>query len=118
MDYLMGESSSIQTSLQSAGRVSLMEQPAEERYVFHLLYVSPIKRGHNAIPKWNLPSVEAVEDIPTLADTQVSLRTPKAISSVRLAPSGEAIDFNVADGRIHFVVPKLECHQMIELSYA
>jgi hypothetical protein len=32
-------------------------------------------------------------------------------------PDGEALDFTMEDGRVRFVVPKVEGHQMVALSY-
>jgi hypothetical protein len=40
---------------------------------------------------------------------------PQEIKGVRLAPSGEEIEYSVRDGAVTFTVPKLLCHQMAEL---
>ena len=46
----------VQTSLPSAGRVSLMHQPQHRRYVAHLLYGAPLQRGRCLV----------IEDLPAL----------------------------------------------------
>ncbi len=111
----LGKRLSIETSLPSAGRVSLTEQAEENRYVFHMLYAQPVKRGDNAMPKWNLKSIEVIEDIPTLHEIEVSLQLAKPVKAVVLVPDQLEIPFEEANGRVEFTVPFLECHQMVEL---
>ena len=112
LDGVMAE-----TSLQSAGRINLMEQKHANRYILHLLYASPIKRGGNAIPVWNIRDIEVIEDIVKIADVKCSLKLPKKIKSVKEALTGREISFTQTGGRIEFTVPELECHQLIQLCY-
>ncbi len=115
---LLGQPFSVETSLPSGGRMTLTEQPEEQRYVLHLLYALPVKRGDDVIPKWNLSSIEVIEDIPELHQIRVSLKLDQAVTSLRLVPSGEELEFEEKAGRIEFYVPRMECHAMLELSYA
>lgn len=117
IEMLLDEKPSVQTSLQSAGRVSLMQQRKHKRYVLHLMYASPIKRGSNVFPKWDIKDIEVIEDIPTLNDIAVTVRTPQPVKSVKLAPSGEKLDFTAEGDSANFTVPSLNCHQMVELGY-
>ncbi|HEX8234618.1 MAG TPA: beta-galactosidase trimerization domain-containing protein [Abditibacteriaceae bacterium] len=107
----------VQTNLPTAARASLMHQADKSRYVLHLLYAVPVKRGadsgdHAA----GALSVEIIEDLVPLHDIECSVRVPQEIKGVRLAPSGEEIEYSVRDGAVTFTVPKLLCHQMIELT--
>ena len=104
LDRLLGEEKLLKTDLGAQGVVTLMEQ--DERYVNHLLYVSPVKRGKG---------VEIVEDILPVYNVNVSLKLPGKIRRVYLAPSGEKLPFRRENGRILFTLPKLNCHQMVVL---
>lgn len=96
------------TSLPAQGITTLTEQPEQGRYVHHLLYASPVRRGDN---------VEVIEDLIPLADIDVLLRLNKPISRVSLALSGVDLPFIQTDRSISFVLPRLECHQMVVLDY-
>jgi hypothetical protein len=68
----------VEAALPSAGRVSLLHQPSENRYVAHLLYGAPIERGRCVV----------IEDLPELRDVRVRLRVPEHIARLRLEPDG------------------------------
>jgi hypothetical protein len=109
---------SLQSNLPTAARVSLMRQESENRYVLHLLYAVPVKRGADAsVYATGVQAVEVIEDLVPLHDIECRVRVPQEIKGVRLAPSGENIEYSMQDGVVTFTVPKLLCHQMIELSY-
>ena len=108
LDQLLGDSVSLRTSLPAQGVVTLMDQTAQKRYVNHLLYAVPTKRGEN---------VEIIEDIQPVYDLTVSLRLPRAIQGAYLAPQNTPLDFQQDGGRINITIPKLECHQMLVLDY-
>ena len=108
IDRLLGDNKSLKTNLPAQGVTTINEQKEENRYVVHLLYVSPVKRGYG---------VEVVEDIVPIYDTKVSLKLDKKIRKAYLAPTGEEISFTEENGRYEFVVPKIENHQMLVLEY-
>ena len=85
-----------------------MEQKDQNRYINHLLYAVPVKRGEG---------VEIIEDIAPVYDTNVTLNLPKNIKNVYLAPHKTQIPFTCEDGKISFTVKKLDCHQMVVLEY-
>lgn len=68
----------VEAELPSAGRVSLLHQPKQNRYVAHLLYGAPIERGRCLV----------IEDLPELRDVTVRLRLPDAARALRLVPDG------------------------------
>ena len=80
LDVLLGGGKTLETTLGAQGVATLMEQ--EGRYVSHLLYAVPVKRGSG---------VEVIEDITPVHDVSVRLRLPKAIKRVYLAPQREEI---------------------------
>lgn len=109
---------SVQTSLPSAGRASLMHQGAQNRSILHLLFAVPQKRGADST-QWGTAqaSVEIIEDLFPLHDVQCAVRTEKRVESVKLVPSEQVLDFTTENGAVSFVVPQLLCHQMIELQH-
>jgi hypothetical protein len=104
---LLGEKL-LETNLPTQGIVTLMKQENEKRYINHLLYVSPIKRGKN---------VEVIEDIIPVYDVKVSIKIPEKINKVYLAPQMEELEFVNENNRVNYTVPKLECHQMVVITF-
>lgn len=98
----------LETDLPAQGVVTLTEQAHERRCVNHLLYASPVKRGNG---------VEVIEDILPLHGVQVALRLPRPVSRVSLAPQGDEMAFTQENGVVRYVVPRLECHQMVVLEH-
>ena len=95
------------SGLMSQGRVSLIEQAAEKRYCLHLLYAVPTKRGNT----------EVIEDLPTVYNVGVTVRTDKKIKSVAFPLSGEEIPFTQKEGFVTFTVPSFSCHTVITIEY-
>lgn len=108
IDALIGDSKTVETDLPAQGVTTLMEQPAENRLVHHLLYASPVRRGQKT---------EIIEDILPVYDIHVSLRTDKAPKRVYLAPANTDLPFTYDDGTVHYTLPKLYIHQMIVLEF-
>lgn len=121
---LLAEDSSLTVEgLPTTGRVSLMHQADEQRYVLHLLYANTINRGgvaelHGGNAEGKQQSYEVIEDLLPLYGLQVELKLDRAIERVTLAPEGEDLAFEQMDGVLRFEVSKLLCHQMISLHYA
>lgn len=114
INYLLG-AASVTTSLPTAGRTALMRQTQENRYLLHLLYGVPTLRG--ATQGDMARSIEVIEDLVPLHDIECAVRLPEQVQAVRLVPSGEALEFTQEAGAVRFTVPKLLCHQMVELSF-
>jgi hypothetical protein len=116
---LLGDSLTLSTNLLSTGRVTLTEQPAEHRYVLHLLYAPTVNRGGKVQLSGASVStglgVEVIEALPPLHDVEVTLNLPQKVKSVRLVPEEGELVVRHEEGRIKIVVPKFSCHQMIEL---
>ncbi len=108
LNKLLGENKTLKTNLGAQGVVTVMEQKEEKRFINHLLYASPVKRGKN---------VEIIEDLIPILDTEVTLKLPKDIKKVYLAPQMKEIEFTKDNGVVKFTVDKFECHQMVVLDY-
>jgi hypothetical protein len=104
---LIYEKPMLEVDLPSAGRVNLLHQPRQRRYVVHLLYASPITRGR----------VSVIEDLPTLRDVPVAVRLPETVRRVRLVPGGEALPHQERDGALRVVVPELTMHRAVVFEY-
>lgn len=104
------------TNLPSCGRVSLLEQTSNKRYVFHLLYAQPIKRGGQGNK-----SVEVIEDVLPVYDIDCSLILKHKPCKVWLPICGQVLDFNMdATGlgyELCFSVPKLLLHEIVLIEY-
>lgn len=109
----------VETNLPSTARVSLMAQ--EGRYVLHLLYACTIQRGgplslSGGTVTDDLKSIEVIDELLPLYGVNVCMRISEEIKSVKTVPQNKSLKFTLKDGCINFVLPKLECHQMIELT--
>jgi len=109
---LLGNELSVETNLPTSGRICVMEQKREKRYVTHLLYSPTSVRG-----KFRDLNIELIEDVIPLRDTRVALRLPKKVKTIQLVPDGEALGFHQEDGVVSFTVPEFASHQMVELGY-
>jgi hypothetical protein len=118
IERLLGDLGKVRAALPSGGRVSLMRQDAQKRHVLHLLYAVPMQRAEHAFPRWGIHKTQVIEDIVPLFDVACSVRIDRAVARVRLAPSGDVLPHSVSNGWIRFTVPRVECHQMIELVHA
>ena len=87
---------------------ALNEQARENRWVLHLLHYIPERRGQD---------FDIIEDIIPLYNLKVSIRAPKKVREVLAVPQQSKLTYQQKGGRIEFVLPKLEGHQMIALNF-
>ena len=106
LDELMDEGKSLKTNLGSMGVATLTKQP--NRYVAHLLYAVPTKRGKN---------IEIIEDIYPVHNITLEVNVPEEIKRVYLAPSGEEISFVKTEGGIRIDGITVDCSQLIVLEF-
>ncbi|MDA0710471.1 MAG: hypothetical protein O3B73_09735 [bacterium] len=83
-------------------------QPAQNRCVVHLLHYIPERRGQD---------FDVIEDVIPIYEVGVSVRVAKPVTGVETAPGGQTIPFAQADGRVVFVLPKLDGHEMVVLTF-
>jgi len=89
--------------------VTLNEQAAEKRQVLHLLHYIPERRGLQ---------FDTIEDVLPVYDIPLSVKVPGAVQAVTCVPQQEGLNFQQANGRVDFTLPKLEGHQMIAIQLA
>ncbi|MCX5660777.1 MAG: hypothetical protein NTW19_13810 [Planctomycetota bacterium] len=97
----------LETSLLSAGRATLVHQPQYRRYVAHLLYGAPIKRGR----------CEVIEDLPELFDVPVAVRLPEKVRKASLPLSKKKLATKTSGGAVRVTVPRVKCHEMVVFEY-
>ena len=108
IDRLLGDDKTLTTNLPAQGITTVMNQRSERRYVNHLAYASPVKRGNG---------IEVIEDIVPVYNIEVSLKLDTEPTRVYLAPQDADIDFDYTDGVLTYTVDKLDCHQMVVIEY-
>jgi hypothetical protein len=84
------------------------QQASENRWVVHLLHYIPERRGQD---------FDIIEDVIPIFNVKVSVKAPKGVQGVVCVPEQESLEFQENNGRIEFVLPKLEGHQMIALNF-
>lgn len=112
----------VRVNLPSTGRVTLTRQKEHNRYVLHLLYANTISRGgamelSGGTLAGKAP-IEIIDELIPLYNINILFRISAQIEYVRCVPSGNELDFNQKGGFLEFTLPKLQCHQMIELKLA
>lgn len=105
LNQLLADDKTLEAMFPKQGVVALTKQ--DERYVLHMLYAAPVKRG----------KVEVIEDVLPIFDTSVKLKVEEKIKSVTLQPQNETIPFSQAGKEVTFIVPEVHCHQMVSLTY-
>lgn len=108
LDMLLADNKTLSTNLPAQGIVTVQHQELKKRYVNHVLYASPIKRGEN---------IEVIEDILPIYNTNVCIRVAHPIKKVYLAPQMEDIPFTTKNGIVSYTIKEFECHQMVVLEY-
>ena len=106
LNRLLGRNKTLETTLGAQGVTTLTYSEKANRYVSHLLYAVPVKRGEN---------VEIIEDLLPVSNTAVRLRLSEKVKGVTLVPEGKPLAFNQEEDGISFTVPEFTCHQMVEL---
>lgn len=84
-------------------------QPADNRYVLHLLHYIPERRGQD---------FDVIEDVIPIYNVGVSLRAERPVRAVRTVPEEEPLPFQQFAGRVAFAVPRVTGHQMVEVQFA
>ncbi len=82
-------------------------QAEPDRYVVHLLCYLPMRTSDK---------IDIVDEVIPIHDVAVTLRVGKPVSSVSLAPSGEALDFTRDGDAVRFVLPRLDGHAVVALA--
>jgi len=97
----------MRVTMPSAGRVSLLHQPDQRRYVAHLLYGPALQRGRCLV----------IEDLVPLYDVPLEVRLPETARRAYLVPGGGELPIERSDGAIKVVVPSVQCHRAVAFEY-
>ncbi len=97
----------VETELPSAGRISLLHQADQKRYVAHLLYGPPITRGE----------CEVIEDLPMLYNVPVIVDLPVRIKKAILVPEMNELPIRKKNGKLQVTVPNFSCHCAVVFEY-
>jgi hypothetical protein len=89
-------------------RVTVNEQPAEDRWVVHLLHYIPERRGRD---------FDVIEDVIPLYGVKVSVKVPQKVKAVMCVPEQETLTYDQQGDRVEFVLSELVGHQMIALEF-
>ena len=93
------------TGLPSSGRVSLLHQESEHRYVAHLLYSPALQRG----------DCKVIEDFPPIPGVTLEVRVHERVTKVRTIPDGVTLAFTRKNGVVTAAVPAFTMHTGIVL---
>ncbi|MBE7042144.1 MAG: beta-galactosidase [Ruminococcaceae bacterium] len=105
LDQLLENNKTLETNLPAQGIVTVQEQ--KDRYITHLLYAVPTKRGINT---------EIIEDLIPIYNTELTLQFPEKIESAYLAPQNTPVAFFRSGDKLHFQIDSFTCHQMLVLN--
>ena len=106
MEKMIADDRTVVANIPDRAVVTYTRQENEGRNILHLLFAHTTVRGENT---------EVIEDTVPLYNIKCSVKRAEKPSSVTLVPSGQGIDFDYADGRVRFIVPEVNIHQMIEI---
>jgi len=101
------QSQMVQTKLPSAGRVTLLQQTEQHRYVAHLLYAPPLQRGRCLV----------IEDLPELRNVPVAVRVEEKIKTAYSIPGYKRLSLRKSEGDVSVVVPAFQSHVAVVLEY-
>ena len=92
--------------LPSSGRISLLHQKEKKRFILHLFYAPPLKRG----------GVIVIEDMPKISNLDISLNINWQIKSVNMINLNKKIYFKNKE-KVYFKLDYLIMHEIIVLEY-
>ncbi len=110
INRLLGYDKTISIDLPTQGITTLMHQENKHRYVNHLLYATPVRRGER---------IEIIEDIPSLYGINVKIRMPQSekVKSVYIVPDKAEIPFTQEGCEVSYRIPRHWCHTMVVIEY-
>ena len=97
----------VSVEMPSCGRMNLMHQEKENRYIVHLTYGTPHKRGRASV----------IEDLVPLHNVPVSVQFPKTVKKAYMIPSGQELQMKANGDKVEVVVPEFTCHTAVVFEY-
>lgn len=96
------------SNLPSCGRVSLLKQEEENRYVSHLLYAPALLRGEE---------IQVIEDFLPVPGVEIEVNVAEDITEVYQIPGKKPLDFERDGDMIRVKVPTFIMHTAVVLNY-
>lgn len=114
IDELLKDKKTMEISLPDKAIVTLTVQKEQSRYVHHLLFAHTTIRGSF---KWDGidRSIEVIESIVPIYNVKVLLRLNRTVKRIYLVPQMTDLAFENNNGVIEYVVPQVDCHQMVSI---
>ena len=98
----------VQAELPSMARLSLLHQPANQRYLLHVMYAPPAQRGGACV----------LEDCPPLRDVAATVRVPQTITAAHFGVERQPLKFAQRDAGVQLTLPEVAGHAFVALTYA
>ena len=95
-------------NLPSCGRVSLLKQEQEKRYVAHLLYAPALLRGDK---------IQVIEDFLPVPGVEVKINVPEKVKEIYQVPGHNKLEFQREGAIIRVKVPTFTMHTALVLNY-
>jgi hypothetical protein len=97
----------VKADMPSCGRINLLHQPQENRYVVHVTYGTPHQRGR----------AQVIEDLVPLHHVPVTVHFEEKINTAYSIPDQRELEMiNTQDG-IRVIIPEFRCHTGIVFEY-
>ena len=117
LDRLLDADKTIRVSLPDKALVTLTEQKKRKRYIVHELFAHTTNRGTLSENAQEFKNIEVIEDIIPLYNITTEVHLPHRIKNVMLEPQYTVLPFEYSKDNLTFIVPEIDCHQMIVLEY-
>ena len=112
VDTLLCENKTIEIQLVDKAIVTLTKQAKCKRYINHIVFAHTTNRGKFLFEGIERP-IEVIEDIVPLYEISVQIHLKEVVKNVYLAPQMNKIPFKNIKNGIEYIIPKVNCHQMI-----
>ena len=96
------------SNLPSCGRVSLLKQEQEKRYIAHLLYAPALLRAEK---------VEVIEDFLPVPGVEIEVNVPEEVREVYQVPGKTRLEFQREGDVIRIKIPTFTMHTAVVLNY-
>lgn len=104
----------LRVELPSSGRVRLMRQEEQRRWLLHLLFGQPQLRGSRHLyPDGRERAVEIIEDAVPVREVGCELRIDEKPRRVYSAYPGEEIPYRFENGVLEFTIDSLYIHELV-----
>ena len=97
----------VKVEMPSCGRMNLLHQPQKNRYVVHLTYGTPHKRGR----------AQVIEDLVPLHNIPVTVNFNENVTKAYLIPGMKEVKTTKTEDGLQIVIPEFKCHTGVVFEY-